>query len=169
MTDGKVISLRDMWSTPDWVIDFARQATHPAGAPFDVDVCCVPTTAKASVYFTPDTDGLKQDWGGGLMPIYAWCNPPYSDIRPWIEKAIEQTSNNVTTCMLVNADHTTAWYRRAIEAGAVRVNVPRRIVFNPAPGLLNKHGEPMKATSNPFPSMLLIFVPGIMKGTLNGK
>lgn len=30
-----------------------------------------------------DANGLDQDWTGERI----WCNPPFSDIAPWIRKA----------------------------------------------------------------------------------
>lgn len=32
---------------------------------FDLDVCALPENAKCGRYFTPETDGLGQDWMGG--------------------------------------------------------------------------------------------------------
>ena len=34
---------------------------------FDLDVCALPENAKCGRYFTPETDGLGQDWMGGGM------------------------------------------------------------------------------------------------------
>lgn len=50
---------------------------------FTIDVAALPHNAKLSRYYTPLEDGLIQPWAGERV----WCNPPYSDIRPWIEKA----------------------------------------------------------------------------------
>lgn len=53
---------------------------------FDLDVCALPENAKCEKYYTPETDGLKQPWIGGV-----WCNPPYGrEIGKWVEKAVRE-------------------------------------------------------------------------------
>lgn len=53
---------------------------------FDLDVCALPENAKCEKYYTPETDGLKQPWVGGV-----WCNPPYGkEIGKWCEKAVRE-------------------------------------------------------------------------------
>ena len=34
---------------------------------FDLDVCALPENAKCEKYYTPEMDGLKNDWVGGGM------------------------------------------------------------------------------------------------------
>ena len=53
---------------------------------FDVDVCCPkvkPDWIPAKKHYWLELDGLKQDWVGNV-----WCNPPYSNSKPWIEKFV---------------------------------------------------------------------------------
>lgn len=50
---------------------------------FTLDVAAAPHNAKCERFFTIEDDGLAQSWAGERV----WCNPPYSDIRPWVEKA----------------------------------------------------------------------------------
>lgn len=49
---------------------------------FDLDVAASNYNAKCERFYTPATDGLKGPWAGRV-----WCNPPYSQIREWVEKA----------------------------------------------------------------------------------
>jgi phage N-6-adenine-methyltransferase len=49
---------------------------------FTLDVAAAPHNAKCDTYFTREDDGLTRPWTGRV-----WCNPPYSDIRSWVEKA----------------------------------------------------------------------------------
>lgn len=50
---------------------------------FTVDVAASPANAKLPRFYTSEDDGLAQDWSGERV----WCNPPYSSIEPWAEKA----------------------------------------------------------------------------------
>lgn len=77
---------------------------------FTVDVCAQPHNAKLERYFTPEQDGLAQDWFGERV----WCNPPYSDIRPWVEKA--HTSRADFIVMLLPANRTEQrWWQDLVE------------------------------------------------------
>ncbi|MGB2063547.1 MAG: DNA N-6-adenine-methyltransferase, partial [Marinomonas gallaica] len=40
---------------------------------FTLDTCAGNGDQKCDEFFTPEQDGLKQDWNGGTF----WCNPPY--------------------------------------------------------------------------------------------
>lgn len=79
---------------------------------FTLDVAALPHNAKCSRFYTPEDDGLSQDWRGRV-----WCNPPYSDIRPWVEKAWQEVP--LTTdlvVMLVPANRTEqAWWQDLVE------------------------------------------------------
>jgi phage N-6-adenine-methyltransferase len=77
---------------------------------FTVDVAASETNAKLPRYFTIMTDGLAQDWSGERV----WCNPPFSDIRPWAEKA--HLSPTALVVMLVPANRTEqGWWQEFIE------------------------------------------------------
>lgn len=50
---------------------------------FTVDAAASEDNAKLPRFWTKATDGLSQDWRGERV----YCNPPYSSIEPWVEKA----------------------------------------------------------------------------------
>jgi phage N-6-adenine-methyltransferase len=75
-------STTHLWETPQWLFDELH-----AEFGFTVDVCAFPENAKCDQYFTPDQDGLAQDWQG-----VCWCNPPYGTvIGRWVQKAYESS------------------------------------------------------------------------------
>lgn len=77
---------------------------------FTLDVAALPHNAKLERYFTPDLDGLQQSWAGERV----WCNPPYSNIEPWVVKAWESAAELVV--MLLPANRTEqGWWQRHIE------------------------------------------------------
>lgn len=60
-------SKSEMWETPQELFDILNDEFH-----FTVDVCATKDNAKCENFFTPEMDGLKQEWTGAC-----WCNPPY--------------------------------------------------------------------------------------------
>ncbi len=77
---------------------------------FTLDVAALPHNAKLERYFTPAIDGLAQSWAGERV----WCNPPYSNIEPWVVKAGESGAELVV--MLLPANRTEqGWWQRHIE------------------------------------------------------
>ena len=50
---------------------------------FTLDVAASAANAKCPHWYDRDANGLERSWGGGRV----WCNPPYSEIRAWVEKA----------------------------------------------------------------------------------
>lgn len=51
-------------------------------------------------YYDGKADGLRQTWAGGRV----WCNPPFSDIEPWIERAWDSHAELVV--MMIPATRT---------------------------------------------------------------
>jgi phage N-6-adenine-methyltransferase len=72
-------SKNNEWETPDEI--FKTINTY---VDFRIDVCATKENAKLKKYWTKENDGLKQSWDG----LVCWCNPPYDNITPWIEKAL---------------------------------------------------------------------------------
>lgn len=91
-------SKTDSWGTPQWLFDELDAEFH-----FDLDVCAIPENAKCERYYTPEQDGLAQEWTGAC-----WCNPPYGrQIGKWVKKSSEC---GATVVMLVPARTDTKWF-----------------------------------------------------------
>lgn len=80
---------------------------------FSIDVCAEAHNAKLPRFYSPADDGLAQSWRGERV----WCNPPYSDIEPWLEKAwIEWRDGAELIVMLLPANRTEqGWWQRQVE------------------------------------------------------
>lgn len=52
-------SENEVWATPQ---DFYNKLDEEFD--FDLDPCAIPENAKCETFFTPEEDGLKQNWGG---------------------------------------------------------------------------------------------------------
>lgn len=55
-------SKTDQWETPKDFFDDLDALFH-----FTLDACALPENAKCEKYFTPEMDGLKQEWGGRCL------------------------------------------------------------------------------------------------------
>jgi phage N-6-adenine-methyltransferase len=56
--------------------------------------------------------GLELRWA----PARVWCNPPYSEIAPWIEKAHREFARGALVVMLLPANRTEqGWWQRGVE------------------------------------------------------
>ena len=77
---------------------------------FTVDVAAAAHNTKLPRYYDLDRNGLLQSWDGERV----WCNPPYSNIRPWVEKAWVERAELVV--MLLPANRTEQkWWQDLIE------------------------------------------------------
>lgn len=123
---------------------------------FKIDVAASAENALCLNYLTEDEDSLNRHWMNyrECVNTYAWCNPPYSDIGPWVRKAAEQAQINGIGCvMLVMADTSVGWYSEAIKTcQEVRLVTGGRISF-----LDPVTGKP--AAGNNKGSMFLIWHP----------
>lgn len=128
-----------MWETPQWLFNEYNKQYN-----FNTDVCAVPENAKCDHYFTPEVDGLKQDWKGSC-----WMNPPYgrNETGRWIEKAYKESLKGVTVVCLIPSRTDTRWFHQFIynKPGVKITFLKGRLKFGGS-----KHGAP-------FPSMIVVF------------
>jgi phage N-6-adenine-methyltransferase len=99
---------------------------------FSIDVAASATNTKCERFYTVEDDGLAQPWSRERV----WCNPPYSDIRPWVRKAWSEWAGTVECpgaaliVMLVPANRTEqGWWQESIEAHRDRDGSPLRTEF----------------------------------------
>lgn len=91
---------------------------------FTLDVAALEHNAKCERFFSAEDDGLAQSWDGERV----WCNPPYSDIRPWVEKAWRAASPVVV--MILPANRTEqGWWQELVEPYRDRPGSPLRVEF----------------------------------------
>jgi site-specific DNA-methyltransferase (adenine-specific) len=133
-------SKTEMWSTPQ---DFFDQMNERYN--FSLDVCAVSENAKCANFFSPEIDGLKQEWKGTC-----WMNPPYGrEIGKWVAKAYEEAieKKNCTVVALLPARTDTRWFHDYIymRQGVDVYFIKGRLKFGDG------------KNSAPFPSMVVVF------------
>jgi phage N-6-adenine-methyltransferase len=78
---------------------------------FTVDVAAATHNTKCERFYDAVTDELAQSWAGERV----WCNPPYSAIAPWVEKAWLSVDAEVVV-MLLPANRTEqVWWQELVE------------------------------------------------------
>lgn len=83
---------------------------------FDIDVAASKENAIAPYYLSLEEgrDALINSW---QVPEptngWAWCNPPYSDIAPWIDKAAYEARKGAYVAMLIPASVGSNWWALA--------------------------------------------------------
>jgi len=92
MTRQNNTDLKDVWQTPDEILDMLR--------PIDIDPCAGPNTNIGTINYTKEDDGLSQDWWGRVF-----VNPPFSKKTAFLEKAVEE-SDNCDVIFVVTPDST---------------------------------------------------------------
>jgi phage N-6-adenine-methyltransferase len=72
----------------------------------------LPENAKCARYFTPEQDGLRQDWRREIC----WCNPPYTRyvLDRWVQKAYEASHAGATVVCLLPVSTTSQWWKRYV-------------------------------------------------------
>jgi site-specific DNA-methyltransferase (adenine-specific) len=90
----------------------------------------------------PTLNGLGLSW-----PKTTFVNPPYSDVRPWIEKAVAEQARGKTVVMLVPARTNSKYWHELVFPNSTEIRfLQGNIKFqgHPGPGL-------------PVPLVILVF------------
>lgn len=126
----------DEWTTPRDVFERLDEQYGP----FTVDAAATDENALCDRFWTRETNGLAQDWSGEVV----WCNPPYSKLRKWIEKAWSEREHAVTVLLIPARPGTKAWQQWILPFAHVEY-IPGRLKFG---GHIN---------SAPFASAVVVF------------
>lgn len=130
-------SSSDEWSTPEETFQALDTEFH-----FTLDPCATDQNHKCALYYTQKENGLLQNWGGQNV----FCNPPYSQIGAWVEKAYREASKDHTLVVLLIPSRTDTKYFHDFIYQRSEIRFVR--------GRL-KFGEAIH--NAPFPSMIVIF------------
>lgn len=115
----------DDWETPDSLF-----TAYEWEFAFTIDVAAQSHNTKLPGFAE---NGLKMDWTSHRV----WCNPPYSDIEPWVAKGAERKADVAVFLLPVRPG--TEWWLRYVHNGDQQVAdsirfFRKRIKFIGAPG-----------------------------------
>lgn len=85
---------KDSLQTPEYLYNWLDSMYA-----FDADLAANDGHHFNEIYFTKDHSAFDVSWSD--LGSTGFCNPPYSDIDPWVERAIEEASDGFTTVMLI--------------------------------------------------------------------
>ena len=127
----------DEWATPTDIFE-----ALDAEFRFTLDPCSTDQNHKCTLYYTQSENGLLQNWGGQSV----FCNPPYSDIGAWVEKAYrEAMQDNTVVVLLIPSRTDTKYFHDFIYHRSEIRFIRGRLKFGEA------------VHNAPFPSMVVIF------------
>jgi phage N-6-adenine-methyltransferase len=106
---------------------------------FTIDAAASAHNAKLPRYVTKEQDGLAFPWKGERV----YCNPPYSDIAPWVEKAAKAIDAPLVVLLLPANRTEQGWWQTHIEPVRDRDGSPLRVEFLPGRQRFLKAGQPM--------------------------
>jgi len=126
---------------------------------FTVDVAASADNAKCATYYTAEDDGSDPSWS--WIGERVWCNPPYSNIGAWVEKAWVQSKQGCQLIvMLVPANRTEqAWWQDLVEPFRDQPNGRLTVRFLRGRLRFDRPGwtKPAKGDRPPFGCCLLIW------------
>ena len=145
----------DRRTTPDLLAECAELAGVDS---FDLDVAASEENAKAAQWFDVHANGLARPWVGNV-----WCNPPYSNVAAWVEKAWDEVTLNPlcgTVAMLLPANRTEqAWWQLHVEPHRDGRGLPLDVHFLAGRRRFERPGwtKPTKGDRPPFGLVLLVW------------
>lgn len=138
------MSEKNDWETPQALFDELNSEFN-----FTLDAAASDQNHKLPRYYTQESDGLSQDWGGERV----FCNPPYGDKETglWTEKCWREAQKpNTLVVLLIPARTDRKSFHDFIYN---KPNVEIRFLK----GRLKFEDQGHAMGTAPFPSMLVIF------------
>lgn len=133
----------DEWGTPDFLFDWCSAVWGP----FELDPASTVLNTKCERYLTREEDGLTKPWlDDSGKRLRVWCNPPYSEVERWVQRAVMHSRLGGQSLFLLPSRTDVRWFHDWVmkEASEV-VFIKGRVHF-----IGGDHGAP-------FPSMLAWF------------
>ena len=133
INSGMMSSKSDEWTTPRDIFDRLNRRFL-----FDLDAAASDENHLCPAYYTKEDSGLDHSWEG----MRVFCNCPYSQIKAWAAKFVEEAERADCIVALIPARTDTKWFQ-SIAKSADHVHfIKGRLKFGDGKG------------SAPFPSAL---------------
>lgn len=127
MSSGPTIdreNSRQDWQTPR---DFLAAVKGLLGiSAWGCDLAADAQNTVSTNYFSIERSAFTHQWARNN---WMWCNPPYSNIRPWVKKAWEESQQGSYIAMLVPASLSTVWWSEWVHRKAHVIGIRPRLTF----------------------------------------
>ena len=103
-------AIRDLWRTPRFVFDYYDRRFH-----FRCDLAASYENKLCESHYTENRSAFTARPNDFAMGGNAWCNPPYSDIGPWVDLCVRLSHETGRVfVMLLPADTSVKWFATAM-------------------------------------------------------
>lgn len=93
------------WETPDELFGLLASRWN-----FTLDAAATAENTKCERFLDPTVNALRTELKGEVI----FCNPPYADMMPWVDRFIKWAEDNVVVC-LVQDKTDTVWFKKLWE------------------------------------------------------
>jgi phage N-6-adenine-methyltransferase len=98
--ENRFQSTNQEYETPDDLFKRLDDEFH-----FTRDVCASEKNKKCEDYWSKENSCLDKKWDG-----VNWMNPPYKDMKKFIQKAYEERHNAITVCLIPARTNNKWWH-----------------------------------------------------------
>jgi phage N-6-adenine-methyltransferase len=96
--------------TPEYVLDIIREI-----GPIVLDPCTTSDNRTgATTFYTFEDDGLTKDWWDASQGGLIYVNPPFSNLRGWVNKFAEEAAKGCNIVALTPGDTSTLWFQNTV-------------------------------------------------------
>lgn len=119
---------KDSLQTPQFIFNWLNEKYN-----FKVDLAASDKHHFCNKYFTSEQSALCENWH--WLAMNGFVNPPYSDIDPWIEKAILEADRGFTSVFLIPDFNGEARFEQIARHATTIIHLIGRVSFiNPNSG-----------------------------------
>lgn len=126
----RLVNSKDDWRTPPYLV---KAIERYFGVWFTLDAAADHNNKICDAYLSgPHRDdlgcwcGLCASW---QSTSFAWCNPPYSMTKLFVDKAIVEGTSRNASCLLVPAATDTQWWAKAYANADTTILLTGRVPF----------------------------------------
>lgn len=119
-------SKQDYCTPPEFLLALKKRL---AIEEFSIDLAADCDNRVTHLFYTEQDNALIQPWGhiGG----WAYCNPPFAHLEPWVDKAAVEGIHGASIAMLVPASVGANWWRLCVDGLAHVLFLNGRLAFMP--------------------------------------
>ena len=120
---------RQDYGTPPELLAAVKKRLHIEH--FSIDLAASAENTVADNFYSEEDDSLVQNWNQwrSIRGGWAWLNPPFGDIEPWVAKAANEAENGAQIVMLVPASVGSNWWSAYVEHYSYQIFLNPRLTF----------------------------------------